>query len=303
MNPDAQAARRRRRRLGVRRRRQRRPRFAGQSFNRLVPNLLTMLGLCAGLISMRAAIDGHFASAVLALVFAAAIDGIDGRIARMLRAVSRFGAEFDSLSDFLCFGVAPAFILYLWAMSTAGRLAFLPSLMFAVCMALRLARFNAALNVGNPPAYAYNFFAGVPAPAGAGIVLFPLFTGLEAHRLDQPWLYAVAHDPVVVAVCEIGSASLLVSTLPVWSFKNFRVPAEFVLPLLLGTGAFAAVLVAEPWAALAAAGVIYVGLLPFARRSFHRLRADAEADESEATGTLASVPDLTAHEQAGTASL
>ncbi len=284
MTPDPLAARRRRRRLGLRRRRQRRPRFAGQSFNRLVPNLLTMLGLCAGLTSMRFAIDGHFAIAVLALVLAAAIDGIDGRIARMLRATSRFGAEFDSLSDFLCFGVAPAFLLYLWAMVGAGRLAFLPSLMFAVCMALRLARFNAALNVGNPPAYAYNFFAGVPAPAGAGIVLFPLFTGLEAHRVGQPWLYAIAHSPILVAICEIGSAALLVSTLPVWSFKNFRVPAEFVLPLLLGTGAFAAVLVAEPWAALAAAGLLYVGLLPFARRSFHRLRADAEnaAEDEEA---------------------
>ncbi len=275
---------RRRRRLGLRRRRQRRPRFAGQSFNRLVPNLLTMLGLCAGLMSMRSAIDGHYPVAVLALVFAAAIDGIDGRIARMLRATSRFGAEFDSLSDFLCFGVAPAFILYLWAMNGAGRLAFLPSLMFTVCMALRLARFNAAVNVGNPPAYAYNFFAGVPAPAGAGIVLFPLFTGLEAHRLDLPVMFAIVHNPVVVAAIEIGSAALLISTLPVWSFKNFRVPAEFVLPLLLGTGGFAAVLVAEPWAALAAAGIIYVGLLPFARRSFHRLRADAEAAAEDDDG-------------------
>ena len=282
MSDPIQIGRRRRRRLGLRRRRQRRPRFAGQSFNRLVPNLLTMLGLCAGLIGIRSAIDGHFAVSVLALVFAGAIDGIDGRIARMLRATSRFGAEFDSLSDFLCFGVAPAFILYLWAMNGAGRLAFLPSLMFAVCMALRLARFNAAPNAGSP-AYAYNFFTGVPAPAGAGIALFPLFTGLEAQRLGLPWLLAAAHNPIVVAACQIGSAALLVSTLPVWSFKNFRVPAEFVLPLLLGTGAFAAILVAEPWAALAAAGILYVGMLPFARRSFHRLRADAEnaADDDE----------------------
>jgi CDP-diacylglycerol--serine O-phosphatidyltransferase len=288
MNPPA------RRRLGLRRRRQRRPRFAGQSFNRLVPNLLTMLGLCAGLTSMRSAIDGHFARAVLALVLAAAIDGIDGRIARLLRATSRFGAEFDSLSDFLCFGVAPAFILYLWAMADAGRLAFLPSLMFAVCMALRLARFNAALNVGNPPAYAYNFFSGVPAPAGAGLVLFPLFAGLEAQSLGAPWLFGIAHNPFLVAAVEIGSAALLVSTLPVWSFKNFRVPAEFVLPLLLGTGAYAAIVVAEPWAALAGAGVIYIALLPFARRSFHRLRADAENAEEEAeAGAGANVAPLT----------
>ena len=298
MRDDAQATGRRRRRLGLRRRRQRRPRFAGQSFNRLVPNLLTMLGLCAGLISMRSAIDGHFPTAVLALVLAAAIDGIDGRIARLLRATSRFGAEFDSLSDFLCFGVAPAIILYLWAMTTAGRLAFLPSLMFAVCMALRLARFNAAV-VGSSPAYAYNFFAGVPAPAGAGLVLFPLFTGLEAHRLDQAWLYTAPHNPVLVAGCEIGAAALLVSTLPVWSFKNFRVPAEFVLPLLLGTGAFAAVLVAEPWAALAAAGIIYVALLPFSRRSFHRLRADAESEDMDTGASCVSVSPASALDPAG----
>ncbi len=278
-------SRRRRRLGGLRRRRQRRPRFKGQSFNRLVPNLLTMIGLCAGLLSMRFAIDDHFADAAIALVIAGAIDGMDGRIARMLRATSRFGAEFDSLSDFLCFGVAPPFILYLWAMNGAGRLAFLPSLLFSVCMALRLARFNAGLTVGNPPAYAYNFFAGVPAPAGAGLVLFPLFVGLEARSLDFPSLYEVAHSPVVVAVAELGCAALSVSTLPVWSFKNFRVPAEFVLPLLLGTGLFAAVLVAEPWGALATAGLLYLLMLPFSRRSFARLRADAEAaveDEDEA---------------------
>ena len=289
MNPDP-TIRRRRRRLGLRRRRQRRPRFAGQSFNRLIPNLLTMLGLCAGLIAIRSAVVGKFHLAVLALVLAAAIDGIDGRIARLLRATSRFGAEFDSLSDFLCFGVAPAFTLYLWAMLGAGRLAFVPSLMFAVCMALRLARFNAALNVGNPPAYAYNFFAGVPAPAGAGLVLFPLFTGLEASRLGATWLEHLARNPITVATCEIGSAALLVSTLPVWSFKNFRVPAEFVLPLLLGTGAFAAILVAEPWAALAAAGLLYVALLPFSRRSFHRLRADAEAAAEDEDALDAALP-------------
>ncbi len=274
---------RRRRGLGLRRRRQRRPRFAGQSFNRLIPNLLTMLGLSAGLLAMRFAIDGLFGAAAIAIVIAGAIDGMDGRIARMLRATSRFGAEFDSLSDFLCFGVAPSFILYLWVMDGTGRLAFLPGLLFTVCMALRLARFNAALNVGNPPAYAYNFFAGVPAPAGAGMVLFPLFVGLEARATGAAWLFDIAHNPVPVALIETVCAALSVSTLPVWSFKNFRVPATFVLPLLLGTGVFAAILVAETWAALAAAGFAYALMLPFSRRSFHRLRADAEsADEDDA---------------------
>ena len=283
-----------RRRSGLRRRRARRPRFAGQSFNRLIPNLLTMLGLCAGLFAIRFAIDGKFALAVLAIVFAGGIDGIDGRIARLLRATSPFGAEFDSLSDFISFGVAPAFVLYLWSLEGAGRLAFLPSLLFSVCVALRLARFNASLDGRPAPAYAYNFFSGVPAPAAAGVVLFPLFVGLEANGLDQSWLFTAVHAAPVVAAFEIGCAFLAISTLPVWSFKNFRVPAQFVLPVMLGTGAFAAALVADPWAALAVAGLLYLGMLPFSRRSFHRLRADAEAraeDEDDGHGAGREAPE------------
>ncbi|WP_428378161.1 CDP-alcohol phosphatidyltransferase family protein [Lichenicoccus sp.] len=266
------------RRLG----RRARPRFRGQSFNRLIPNLLTLVGLCAGLTSMRLGLDGHFGRAVVALLFAAGIDGLDGRIARLLRATSPFGAEFDSLSDFLCFGVAPPFILYMWSLHNGGRYGFLPCILFSVCMALRLARFNAAIEgPSETPTYAYNFFTGVPAPAGAGLALFPLFVGLEARKTDWLWLYTTVNHPAFVAVMLTGIAFLLVSTLPVWSFKNFKVPAEFVLPLLLGTCGFAAVLVADPWAALAGAGLIYLVMLPFSRRSFHRLKADAEALQEE----------------------
>ena len=143
-------------------------------------------------------------------------------------------------------------------------------------MALRLARFNAALDGAPAPAYAYNFFAGVPAPAGAGLALFPLFLGLEARSMHWVWLQNAAHNPLFCALVLVGTALLVISTLPVWSFKNFKVPAEYVLPLLLGTGTFAAVLVADPWAALAAAGLIYLGMLPFSVRSFRRLRAEAE---------------------------
>ncbi|MCQ8240969.1 CDP-alcohol phosphatidyltransferase family protein [Rhizosaccharibacter radicis] len=255
-----------------------RPRFNGQSFNRLIPNILTLIGLCAGLSAMRLGLDQHFGQAAVALLIAGFIDGLDGRIARLLRATSRFGAEFDSLSDFLCFGIAPAFILYLWSLHGAGRYAFLPCLMYSVCMALRLARFNASIaGPGEKPTYAYNFFTGVPAPAGAGVALLPLFTGLEARKLEWPGLYAAAHHPLFSALMLIGVAFLCVSTLPLWSFKNFKVPSQFVLPLLLGTGAFATVLVADPWAALAAAGILYVGMIPFSVRSYRRLKADAEA--------------------------
>ena len=240
---------------------------------------MTLLGLCAGLTSMRYALEGHFGAAAVAVVVAGCIDGLDGRLARLLKATSRFGAEFDSLADFCCFGVAPAFILYLWSLQAAGGFGFAPCLVFAVCMALRLARFNASLDAPEPTrhAYSYNFFTGVPAPAGAGLALFPLFLGLEGGALGVEWVQRLAHHPIFCAAVLIVTALLLVSTLPVWSFKNFKVPREYVLPLLLGVGTFAAVLVADPWAALAAAGLIYAGMLPLSVRSFRRLRAAAEA--------------------------
>ncbi|HEX5327899.1 MAG TPA: phosphatidylcholine/phosphatidylserine synthase [Acetobacteraceae bacterium] len=258
-----------------------RPRYKGPSFNRLIPNILTLIGLCAGLTAMRFALNAQFGPAAVAIVLAGAIDGLDGRIARLLKATSRFGAEFDSLSDFLCFGVAPAFLIYLWSLQWLGGVGFIPCLMFAVCMALRLARFNAALESAPRPAFAYNFFTGVPAPAGAGVALFPLFLGLEGHALGMTWLVRIAENPLFCALVLVGTALLCVSTLPVWSFKNFKVPAEYVLPMLLGVGLYAAVLVAEPWAALAAAGAIYLAMLPFSLRSFRRLKREAEAEEGE----------------------
>ena len=260
----------------LRRRLRRRPRYKGPSFNRVVPNLLTLLGLCAGLNSIHYALDARWQHAVLAIVVAAIIDGLDGRIARLLKAVSRFGAEFDSLSDFCCFGIAPPLILYLWSLKDAGRFGFMPCLMFSVCMALRLARFNAALESAPKPAYAPSFFTGVPAPAGAGLVLFPLFLWLEASETGWTRVQAFAQHPGFVAALMVGCSVLLVSTLPVWSFKNFKVPAEYVLPLLLGTGLMAALMLADPWAGLAAAGAAYLAMLPFSLRSFRRLRAEAE---------------------------
>jgi CDP-diacylglycerol--serine O-phosphatidyltransferase len=243
----------------------------------MIPNIMTLLGLCAGLTSMRFAVEQRFGAAAVAITVAGCIDGIDGRLARLLKAVTRFGAEFDSLADFLCFGVAPAFVIYLWSLQPLHGFGFAPCLMFAVCMALRLARFNAAIDGAPSPAYAYNFFTGVPAPAGAGLALFPLFVGLEAHSLGWEWLANVVHFPLFCATVMIGTALLLVSTLPVWSFKNFKVPAEYVLPVLLGIGTFAALLVADPWAALAALSLLYMVMLPFSVRSFRRLKREAEA--------------------------
>lgn len=267
------------RRLRRRFRPRTRPRFEGQSFNRLIPNLLTMLGLCCGLVAIRLGFEGRFEQAAVLVIVAMVIDGLDGRLARLLKATSRFGAEFDSLSDFLCFGVAPAMLLYFWSMHDWRAFGFAPCLLFAVCMALRLARFNAAIDVGPmvKPAYTYNFFTGVPAPAGAGCVLFPLFLGLWFEQSDWPLLAAATRHPAVVGPVMVLVAGLSVSTLPTWSFKNFKIPREVVLPLLLGTSLFVALLLAEPWAALAAAGLFYLGMLPFSFRSYLRLKREAES--------------------------
>jgi CDP-diacylglycerol--serine O-phosphatidyltransferase len=148
-------------------------------------------------------------------------------------------------------------------------------------MARRLARFHASLDGAPKPAYAYNFFTGVPAPAGAGLALFPMFLGLEAQSLGWDWLVRLAQFPLFNAVVLISTALLLVSTLPIWSFKNFKVRSEYVLPTLLGTGAYAAVALADPWAALAGASLIYLAMLPFSVRSFRRLRREAEVPREE----------------------
>lgn len=254
-----------------------RQRYRGPSFNRIIPNLMTMVGLCCGLTAMRFAFEARFESAAVAITVAGLIDGLDGRLARLLKGTTRFGAEFDSLSDFACFGVAPALTLYQWSLQRIGGLGYAASVLFAVCMALRLARFNAMTDDKPRPAYAYNFFTGVPAPAGAGLALFPVFLGLEANSLGLSTLYEIARHPLFCVPVVAGTAMLLVSSLPVWSFKNFKVPAQYVLPLLLSTGLFVALLFADPWAAMAAAGIIYLIMLPFSVRSFHRLRRETEA--------------------------
>jgi CDP-diacylglycerol--serine O-phosphatidyltransferase len=247
-----------------------RPRLRAGAFQRMIPNLLTMLGLCSGLTAMRFALEGRFGAAAVAIAVSGCIDGLDGRIARLLKATSRFGAEFDSLADFLCFGVAPAFVLYLWSLQVAHGFGFMPCLMFAVCMALRLARFNASIDAGPRPAYQSGFFTGVPAPAGAGLALFPLFVALEARALGWTAVEQAFRHPLVSAVVLSGTGLLLVSTLPVWSGKNARLPSHWVLPVLLGTGLYAALLVADPWAAGAAAGLLYLATLPFSWRDYRR---------------------------------
>ena len=249
---------------------------------------------------MRFALEGRFGAAAVAIAVAAAIDGLDGRLARLLKATSRFGAEFDSLADFLCFGVAPAFVLYLWSLQRAGafRLHALPDvrgLHGAAAGALQRragwrARPGLRLQLLHRRARAGRRRAGaVSAVPRAG----------GADRSAGTGCCSVSAVSRCSAPCVlVGTALLLVSTLPVWSFKNFKVPAEYVLPLLLGTGIFAALLVADPWAALAAGGLIYLGMLPFSVRSFRRLKREAE--EYRRSGTLLEGPEeLTVHDLSG----
>ena len=262
----------------------RRQRFSGLSFNRMLPNLMTLLGLCIGLSSIRLGMDGRFGAAVLAIAVSGVIDGLDGRLARLLKATSRFGAEFDSLADFLCFGVAPALLLYMWSLQPWGAIGFLPPLMFASAMALRLARFNAALDSAPKAAFAYNFFTGVPAPAGAVLVLFPLFVGLEASQHNQFWLQDLVSYPLFTGAFLVATALLCVSTLPVWSFKNFKIPTAGILPLLLGVVVGAALIFADPFLAGALAGFAYIVMLPFSLRSYRKLAREAEGRRMAADG-------------------
>src|SRR6186997_475193 len=190
-----------------------RRRFRPVPVRMLVPNLITLLALCAGLTAMRIAVEGRLDLALAAIVFAAALDGIDGRIARMLKGTSRFGAELDSLADFVNFGVAPALILYFWGLHDLKSAGWIAAMVFAICAGLRLARFNVMIDDPNKPAWAANFFTGMPAPAGAITVLLPIyltFLGVE-RGIFFTWLSLVY---------TLAMAFLMVSRLPVFSGKK-----------------------------------------------------------------------------------
>ena len=244
------------------------PRIPGLSINRLIPNILTLLALCAGLTSIRFGLHGMWQQAVGAIMLAGVLDGLDGRIARLLHGTSQFGAELDSLSDFVCFGVAPAMLLYFWTMQQAGGAGWALVLLFSVCCALRLARFNTMIGQPDLPPYAYNFFTGVPAPAAAGLVLFPMVLSFETG----PGYF---DRPVVVAVFLLGVSFLMVSKVPTFSAKKVRIPHRWVLPVLLLVGLMAAFMVSEPWLTLACLGLVYLAMIPVSIRSFRRLKRQA----------------------------
>ncbi|KAA9161835.1 CDP-diacylglycerol--serine O-phosphatidyltransferase [Amycolatopsis acidicola] len=235
---------------------------------RLLPNAITVLALCAGLSSVQFTLSHNYVLAIGAIGVAAVLDSLDGRIARLLDATSKMGAELDSLSDAISFGVAPALVLYIWHTDTQG-IGWICTLVFAVCMVLRLARFNTLLEVDKPP-YANEFFVGVPAPAGGLLALLPLILTLE---WGDGWWSAKP----VVWVWTIGISMLLISRIPTLSLKTVRAPAKAIAPLLVGVGLLAAAIIQYPLVALAAALLIYLVHIPYAVRRYHWLANHPEA--------------------------
>jgi len=253
---------------------------------RLLPNLVTIVALCAGLTSMRMAVEGKFEIAVYCILFAALLDAVDGRVARLLRATSSFGAQLDSLTDFVNFGVAPAILLFAWSLTDLGSIGWVGAIVFAICCALRLARFNAALDAPDKPAWHGGYFTGVPAPAGAITAMLPLYV----EFLGAPHGFWTA--PVVLAYM-IVVGLLMISRWPTWSGKKIgaRVPRDMVLPLFVGFAIAAALLVSFPWLVLTIITLGYLGTLPMSWRTWHdHKRTDEEA---KAAAEQAGAPRLT----------
>jgi len=237
----------------------------------LLPNLVTLLALGVGLTGIRLAFEGKMELALGAIVFAALLDGIDGRLARLMKGQSRFGAELDSLADFMNFGCAPALILYLWGLNALGNVGWIAAMVFAICGALRLARFNVMVDAPDKPVWADKFFTGVPAPAGAIVVMLPIYVDL----------LGLGHaSELLVALYTLAIGFLMVSQLPVFSGKRVgkRMPREAVLPLIVAMVLFFALLVAYPWQVLSLGTVAYLVCLPLGWVAFKRhSRQDAEA--------------------------
>ena len=255
---------------------QRRRRFRRIPVRTLAPNLVTLLALCAGLTGIRMAFENRYGLALAAIVFAAILDGLDGRLARFLKGTSRFGAELDSLADFVNFGVAPALIVYFWGLHDLKSAGWIAAMVFAICAGLRLARFNVMSVDPDRPAWTANFFVGVPAPAGAIIVLLPIYAAFLGLPRSQfvTW---------VTLVYTLVIAGLMVSRLPVFSGKRVgtRVPPEMVGPAIILVVLCVALLIAYPWILLTAGTLVYLVSLPFgwvSYRGYERRSRDSKAE-------------------------
>ncbi|MGI9414140.1 MAG: CDP-alcohol phosphatidyltransferase family protein [Hyphomicrobiales bacterium] len=239
----------------------------------IAPNLITLLALCSGVTAIRMATEERYELAVAAIIFAIILDALDGRVARLLKGTSRFGAELDSLADFVNFGVAPAIMIYLWSLQSLKSLGWIVCLGLAICCAARLARFNVALDDPDKPAWTAGFFTGVPAPAGAGIALLPMYLGFLG-LIDGPSLAAA----ILLYTGFVGF--LMVSRIPTFSGKGSgqRIRRDLVLPLMLITVLFVSLLLSYPWAMLTGLAVLYLCMLPVGVWRHQKLAAQHELD-------------------------
>ena len=242
-----------------------------KSARMLLPNMLTLIGVCIGLTSIRFALDGRYELAVIAILFAAIIDGLDGRIARLIRGTSKVGKELDSLTDMISFGVAPAFIMYFWKLNTLEKFGWLLCLIYVICVALRLARFN--INSNQEPSWKDNFFEGVPSPAGGILLLTPLIISLSGFNFPQ------LNYNLIVPLFFILTSFLLISKFPSYSFKKIVIPRKTTIFLLFGIVLFFGLLLVYTFNVIAISAAIYVLLLPISFLHYQKIKKQHEKDK------------------------
>jgi len=237
----------------------------------ILPNMLTLIGVCIGLTSIRFALDGRFELAIIAIIFAALIDGLDGRIARLIKGTSKVGKELDSLTDMISFGVAPAFIMYFWNLNSLGRFGWLLCLVYVICVALRLARFN--VNSNQEASWKDNFFEGVPSPAGGILVLTPLIISLSGFD------YFELNFDIIVPVFFIVTSFLLISKFPSYSFKKIVIPRRTTIFLLFSVVLFFGLLLIYTFNVIAISSIVYLLLLPISYFHFQKIKKKHEKDK------------------------
>ena len=237
----------------------------------ILPNMLTLIGVCIGLTSIRFALDGRFEFAIIAVIFAALIDGLDGRIARLIKGTSKVGKELDSLTDMISFGVAPAFIMYFWKLNSLGRFGWLLCLIFVICVALRLARFN--VNSNQEPSWRDNFFEGVPSPAGGILVLTPLIISLSGFDFIE------LNYNLIVPIFFVITSFLLISKFPSYSFKKIVIPRKTTIFLLFGIVLFFGLLLIYTFNVITISALVYLILLPISYLHFQKIKKKHENDK------------------------
>ena len=230
----------------------------------LLPNMLTLIGVCIGLTSIRFALSGEFHLAIIAIIIAALIDGLDGRIARLIKGTSKVGKELDSLTDMISFGVAPAFIMYFWKLNTLGRFGWLLCLIYVICVALRLARFN--INSNQEPSWKDNFFEGVPSPAGGILVLTPLIISLSGFD------YIELNYNIITPVFFIGTSFLLISKFPSYSFKKIVIQRKTTIFLLFSIVLFFGLLLIYTFEVISISSIVYLAMLPISFFHYQKLK-------------------------------